>query len=56
MKSSDRSQLLTTAQVAEHLGVSVDTVQRWARDGVIAVAMKIPGRTGGFLFDPEVVE
>ena len=54
-RNPDPTQLLTTAQVAERLGVSVDTVQRWARAGIIAYALKVPGRTGGYMFDPRVV-
>lgn len=47
-------ELLTTAQVAAARGVSVDTVQRWARSGVIPVAFRVAGRTGAMLFDPTV--
>jgi predicted site-specific integrase-resolvase len=49
--------LLTTAQVAEKLGKSVATVNRWAADGRLKPAAKAPGIRGAWLFDPaDVVE
>ena len=43
-------QLLTAAQVAERLGVTVRTVTRWADSGRLPTAMKLPGATGPRLF------
>lgn len=42
--------LLTTTQVAALLGVSQETVNRWARTGRLPIAHKLPGRTGANLF------
>ncbi len=47
---------LTTAEVAERLAYEVKTVQRKAAAGQIPGAEKLPGRTGWFLFDPEIFE
>lgn len=47
---------LTTKQVAERLGKSVATVKRMAADGRLPYAVKVPGDTGAYLFDPSVVE
>jgi excisionase family DNA binding protein len=49
------TELLTTKQVAELLGVDVDTVHRRASKGELPFVHKLPGRTGAYLFDPKVV-
>lgn len=48
--------LLSTAETAERLGVSVRTVIRWAETGRLPVAHRMPGKTGAMLFasDAEV--
>lgn len=46
---------LTSAEVARVLGRSVRTVHRLVEDGVLP-AMKLPGETGAYLFDPKDVE
>ncbi|HEU4543317.1 MAG TPA: helix-turn-helix domain-containing protein [Jiangellaceae bacterium] len=54
------SQLLTTAQVAEQLGVSVRTVNRLVHRGKLPPAEQIGGRANGralaHLFDARDVE
>lgn len=45
---------LTTAEVADELGVNIKTVQRLGALGHIR-CIKFPGRTGPFMFDPEAV-
>lgn len=47
--------LLTTAEAAERLGVSVPTVNRWAADGTLPVAHQLPGKTGARLFTRSAV-
>lgn len=47
---------LTTKQVAERLGKSVATVKRMAADGRLPYAVKVPGDTGAYLFDPTDIE
>lgn len=42
--------LLTTAEVAEILGKSVPTVNRWAVEGKLTPARKLPGLRGPHLF------
>jgi excisionase family DNA binding protein len=57
--SADMSQaahLLSTAQVAEVLGVSKATVKRLALSGELPHALKLPGDTGAYLFDRKDVE
>lgn len=49
------SKVLTTAEAADKLGCSASTIRRLVRSGVIE-AVKLPGRTGPFLFDPEVID
>lgn len=48
--------LLTTGEAAEKLGVSDITVGRWARDGTLEPAEKVPGGRGSYLFDPAKVD
>lgn len=48
--------LLTTAEAAEVLGVTVATINRWAVSGRLPVAHKLPGRTGANLYRREDVE
>jgi excisionase family DNA binding protein len=46
---------LTSAQVARKLGKSVRTINRMAAAGNIP-ADKMPGRTGAYLFDANVID
>ncbi|MGH3283232.1 MAG: helix-turn-helix domain-containing protein [Streptosporangiaceae bacterium] len=48
--------VLTTAEVARRLHVSLKTVQRMAADGRLSPKDRWPGKTGGFLFDVADVE
>ena len=48
--------LLSTRDAAQRLGVSVPTVTKLARDGVLVPAAKAPGRRGAYLFDEHDVE
>ena len=50
------SDLLMTAQAAEIVGKSVPTINRWAAEGVLPPAQKLPGRTGAYLFERSEVE
>lgn len=42
--------LISAAEAAQILGVSVATVRRLAATGKIAPALKMPGKTGAYLF------
>ena len=48
--------LLTSAEVAERLGIDRGTLSRWVQAGQIKRAMKLPGKNGAALFDPAEVE
>ena len=48
--------LIPTAEAVRILGVNVKTVTRWASDGVLPYAQKLPGLRGPYLFDAVVVE
>lgn len=39
--------LLTSAQVAERVGVNIATVNRWAKTGKLAAAIEVEGRKRG---------
>ena len=47
--------LLTTAEVADLLGVSVATVNRHARSGQLRADAQMPGSKGARLFHPSEV-
>lgn len=44
IQKSDPDELLTPSQVAEMARVSRPTVMRWARTGLLPVALRTPGR------------
>lgn len=48
--------LLSTAETAERLGVSVSTVTRLAESGRLPIAHRMPGKTGAMLFDASDVD
>jgi excisionase family DNA binding protein len=48
-------ELLNSSQVAEILGISLNTVLRRVTDGTIA-ATKLPGQTGAYVFERTEVE
>lgn len=47
--------LLTTAQVAEQLGLNRKTVERLVHRGKLEALAQAPGRNGAFLFTPDTV-
>lgn len=47
---------MTTADVAQALGVSVRTVARYVERGTLAPSLRLPGLRGAHLFDPADVE
>ena len=52
----DAPTYITTADAARLLGVHVATVSRMVAAGRLVPAIKVPGKTGAFLFHPEDVE
>lgn len=48
--------LVTTAEVAEHLGVHVRTVHRMIEAGKLKPVAKAPGLRGAYLFNRRDVE
>lgn len=48
--------LITTAEAAAILGVHVGTVSRMVAAGRLTPAIKVPGKTGAFLFAPADVQ
>lgn len=48
--------LLTAREAAEHLGVSVQTISRWAMSDKLPPAKKLPGIRGAYLFAAEDVQ
>lgn len=48
--------LMTTAQVAELLGITVAWANKQAARGRLPVAHKLPGLTGAYLFHRDEIE
>ena len=48
--------LLTAAQAAERRGVDRRTITRWAENGQLRIALKLPGGTGALLFTEHDVD
>lgn len=48
--------LITAADAADVLGVSVATVHRFEKDGILPVAFKVDGLRGPKLFDRRKVD
>lgn len=48
--------LVSTAEVAQRLGVDVRTVHRMVSEGTLTPAAKLPGKTGAYVFDPADIE
>ena len=42
--------LVTTAQVADRLQVSIETVNRWVREGRLVSTYQLPGARGARMF------
>jgi len=55
-RQTAKPDLLPTKDVAQLLGVHVSTVARMVAANEIQPAMKIPGKTGAYLFDRADVE
>ena len=50
------SNLVSTAEAADRLGISVATLNRWASNGKVPVAVQAPGKTGTRLYDADAIE
>jgi predicted site-specific integrase-resolvase len=46
-------QLLSSIEVCELVGFDRSTLSRWIKDGTAQPAMRLPGKTGAYLFTPE---
>lgn len=42
--------LLSTVEVCEIVGFDRSTLSRWIKDGTAVPAMRLPGKTGAYLF------
>jgi hypothetical protein len=54
MANTER-ELITTAQAAERLALSIWHVAKLARTGQLPYAHKLPGQKGAYLFDGAVI-
>lgn len=48
--------LIRSREAAEILNCDVRTVARWANEGKLAIAVKVPGYRGALLFERSVVK
>lgn len=49
------TELLTSAEACERLGIDRSTLSRWVEKGRLAPAQKLPGLRGAFLFTVEEI-
>ena len=47
--------LLSTVEACEEIKIDRSTLSRWIKDGTAQPAMRLPGKTGAYLFTPEEV-
>jgi predicted site-specific integrase-resolvase len=47
--------LIGSAQACQTLDIDKSTLSRWVKAGVITPKVKLPGRNGPMLFDPQDV-
>ena len=48
--------LLGSIEVCEQVGIDRSTLSRWIKDGTAVPAMRLPGKTGAYLFTPAEAE
>jgi excisionase family DNA binding protein len=48
--------LLSTVQACERIRIDRSTLSRWIKDGTAQPAMRLPGKTGAYLFTEAEVE
>lgn len=56
MRNQGDDDLITTAQAAELLGITVAWTNKQAKHGLLPVAQKLPGLTGAYLFSRAAIE
>lgn len=49
------AELIATSTAAELLGVTPRHITRLVDRGALVPALKLPGKTGAYLFDPEAI-
>jgi predicted site-specific integrase-resolvase len=54
--ANERADLLGTVATADMIGIERSTLVRWVQLGRIVPAMRLPGRTGAYLFYRSEVE
>jgi predicted site-specific integrase-resolvase len=47
--------LIGSAKACQTLAIDKSTLSRWVASGVITPAIKLPGKNGAMLFDPQDV-
>ncbi len=48
--------LIATVEACARIGIDRSTLSRWIKDGSAVPAMRLPGKTGAYLFAPAEVE
>lgn len=56
MDTNGSIEQLTTTEVAQRLGISRNTVLQRVTYGRLKPLLKLPGRTGAYLFDAEEID
>jgi len=45
-----------SGEACEVIGIDRSTLSRWIKDGTARPAMRLPGKTGAYLFTPREIE
>lgn len=52
MGNTSAETLITSAEACQVLNIDRSTLNRWIAAGKVTPAIKLPGKTGAYLFDP----
>jgi len=48
--------LRASVEACERIGIDRSTLSRWVKDGTAVPAMRLPGKTGAFLFTDDEID
>jgi excisionase family DNA binding protein len=56
MPQTPAPDLIASIDVARQLGINRSTLTRWIKDGTAVPSMRMPGRTGAYLFSRDELD
>lgn len=55
-QTSPNPNLRGSGEACERIGIDRSTLSRWVKDGTASPAMRLPGKTGAYLFTDAEIE